>query len=70
MPRSVGVFRHVGFPVEAYPVDWRTRGKIDLAIPFESITAGLRRTDTALHEWAGLVAYRLSGHTSALFPAP
>ena len=70
MPRAVGVFRHVGFAVEAYPVDWRTRGPIDLAIPFESITAGLRRTDTALHEWIGLAAYRALGHTSALFPAP
>ena len=70
MPRSIGVFRHVGFPVEAYPVDWRTRGAIDLAMPFESITAGLRRTDTALHEWIGLIAYRALGHTSELFPAP
>ena len=70
MPRSIGVFRRVGFPVEAYPVDWRTRGPIDLAIPFESITAGLRRTDTAVHEWIGLFAYWLSGRTSALFPAP
>ena len=24
MPRSVGAFRKAGFPVEAYPVDWRT----------------------------------------------
>ena len=70
MPRAVGAFRRVGFAVEAYPVDWRTRGPIDLAIPFESITAGLRRTDTAVHEWVGLVAYWLSGRTSALFPGP
>ena len=26
MPRAVGCFRRVGFDVEAYPVDWRTRG--------------------------------------------
>jgi uncharacterized SAM-binding protein YcdF (DUF218 family) len=70
MPRAIGCFRHVGFAVEAYPVDWRTRGPIDLAIPFESITAGLRRTDTALHEWIGLVAYRLRGYTPELFPGP
>ena len=24
MPRAVGCFRRVGFPVEAYPVDWHT----------------------------------------------
>jgi uncharacterized SAM-binding protein YcdF (DUF218 family) len=70
MPRAIGVFRRVGFPVEAYPVDWRTRGPIDLWLPFESVTAGLRRTDTAVHEWIGLVAYRLTGRTSELFPAP
>ena len=29
MPRAIGVFRHAGFPVEAYPVDWRTRGDAD-----------------------------------------
>ena len=26
MPRSVGVFRQAGFPVEAYPVDWISTG--------------------------------------------
>ena len=70
MPRAIGAFRRAGFPVEAYPVDWRTRGPIDLALPFESVTAGLRRTDTAVHEWIGLLAYRLTGRTSELFPAP
>jgi uncharacterized SAM-binding protein YcdF (DUF218 family) len=70
MPRAIGVFRRAGFPVEAYPVDWRTRGPIDLVLPFESVTAGLRRTDTAVHEWIGLVAYRLTGRTAELFPAP
>jgi uncharacterized SAM-binding protein YcdF (DUF218 family) len=70
MPRSIGVFRKAGFAVEAYPVDWRTRGPIDLWLPFESVTAGLRRTDTAVHEWIGLFAYWLTGRTSELFPAP
>jgi uncharacterized SAM-binding protein YcdF (DUF218 family) len=70
MPRAIGAFRRAGFPVEAYPVDWRTRGPIDLWLPFESVTAGLRRTDTAVHEWIGLFAYWLTGRTSELFPAP
>ncbi len=26
MPRAIGTFRQAGFPIEAYPVDWRTRG--------------------------------------------
>ena len=70
MPRAMGVFRTAGFPVEAYPVDWRTRGPADRVRPFESLGDGLRRTDTAVHEWIGLVAYWLTGKTGSLFPAP
>jgi uncharacterized SAM-binding protein YcdF (DUF218 family) len=70
MPRAVAVFRAADFAVEAFPVDWRTRGPIDATTPFASVTAGLAMTDLAMHEWVGLVAYRLSGKTSELFPAP
>jgi uncharacterized SAM-binding protein YcdF (DUF218 family) len=70
MPRAVGVFRAAGFPVEAFPVDYRTRGAVDLARPFSPISDGLRRTDTAVREWIGLVMYRLAGRTAELFPAP
>lgn len=70
MPRSVGVFRKAGFPVEAHPVDFRTRGAEDLTRPFGSLAAGLARTDAAMHEWAGLVFYRLTGRTDELFPGP
>ena len=70
MPRAIGVFRRAGFPVEAYPVDWGTRGPIDLVLPFDSVTDGLGRTDTAAHEWIGLVAYWITGRISELFPAP
>ena len=31
LPRAIGVFRKAGFAVEAYPVDWRTRGSEDVA---------------------------------------
>ena len=70
MPRAVGAFRHAGFPVEPYPVDWRTRGRIDLILPFANVSDGLKRTDTATREWVGLVVYRLTGRTSELFPGP
>jgi uncharacterized SAM-binding protein YcdF (DUF218 family) len=70
MPRAIGIFRRAGFAVEAYPVDWRTRGRVDLMMPFDSLTGGLRRTDTAVREWVGLAAYRITGQSSALFPAP
>ncbi len=70
MPRAIGAFRAAGFPVEAYPVDWRTRGDASVLLHFVSVADGLKRTDTALREWIGLLAYRLSGRTSALFPGP
>lgn len=70
MPRSVGVFRKAGFDVLPVPVDYRTRGAADLLVPFKSLPSGLQRTDLAAREWIGLLAYRLTGRTSALFPAP
>jgi uncharacterized SAM-binding protein YcdF (DUF218 family) len=70
MPRAMGVFRAADFPVEAYPVDWRTRGPADLVRPFSSLSDGLQRTDTAAHEWVGLLAYWITGKTAALFPGP
>jgi uncharacterized SAM-binding protein YcdF (DUF218 family) len=70
MPRSMGAFRHVGFVIEAYPVDWRTRGTSDLWRPFTNVGDGLRRTDTAMREWVGLVVYRLNGYSADLLPGP
>ena len=70
MPRSVGLFRAEGFAVEAYPVDYRTRGAIDLLRFFSTVGDGLRRTDTATREWVGLLVYRITGRTAELFPGP
>ena len=38
--------------------------------PFPSLSEGLRRTDTAAHEWVGLLAYWLTGKTKNCFPRP
>ncbi|MGE0750146.1 MAG: YdcF family protein [Variibacter sp.] len=70
MPRAVGVFRKAGLAVEAYPVDYRTPPTGAFLLPFRKITAGLSQTDAAVHEWLGLVAYRLSGRVDDIFPAP
>jgi uncharacterized SAM-binding protein YcdF (DUF218 family) len=67
MARAIGVFRKAGFPVEAYPVDWRTRIE-DALHPFATMSEGLRRTDIAVHEWIGLAVYWLIGRSSELFP--
>ncbi|HUU67099.1 MAG TPA: YdcF family protein [Methyloceanibacter sp.] len=70
MPRSMGAFRAAGFTVEPWPVDYRTRGPVDLARPFDKVSEGLRRVDVAMREWVGLIAYWVTGRTDALFPGP
>lgn len=70
MPRSMGIFRHNGWSVTAYPVDYRTFGDSRDFWPTTLSLDSLRRLDVAVHEWAGLLAYRLTGKTNALLPAP
>ena len=56
MPRAMGAFRQNSFPVEPWPVYDRRESK-----PLYVV---------AEHEWVGLIAYRLLGRSSELFPAP
>lgn len=70
MPRAIGCFREVGFPVTAYPVDYRTLGPGRLNGVFRRVASGLDITDIAVREWMGLGAYYASGRIPALFPAP
>jgi uncharacterized SAM-binding protein YcdF (DUF218 family) len=61
MPRAIGAFRAVGFPVEADPVD------------FGSSRANIGRRKQAmlaLREYTALFSYWLSGKTNELFPSP
>lgn len=70
MPRAMGLFRKAGFDVIAYPVDYRTRGPVDLTRLFERIPQGLMRLDLGVNEWLGLIAYRALGRIDELFPGP
>lgn len=69
MPRSVGCFRAAGWSVIPWPVNYTT-GR-DPALwwgwPFPT---RLNQAEGALREWIGLVVYRLTGRSDALFPAP
>ena len=56
MPRAMGSFRQNSFPVEPWPVYDQGEGHPAYEI--------------AEHEWLGLIAYRVLGRSSALFPAP
>lgn len=70
MPRAMESFRAAGFPVEAYPVDFRTTGWRDLATVPGSLLGGLTNLNLAAHEWEGLTIDRLTGRDAAFFPAP
>jgi uncharacterized SAM-binding protein YcdF (DUF218 family) len=72
MPRSVGCFRAVGWPVVPFPVDYHTTG---LSEPWWaqlrfSPPQGISGLGPLIHEGLGLVMYRLMGWTDALIPAP
>lgn len=71
MPRAMGAFRQAGWTdIVAYPVDWETSGAENRGRWFSSASMGLTRLDQAVREWIGLMAYRLAGRMSELFPAP
>ena len=70
MPRSIGIFRKLGFDVVAYPVDYRTGGGPGDFVGLRAMSKTLPDLDAAAHEMLGLLVYFLTGRTSALFPAP
>lgn len=69
MPRSVGIFRQVAWPVLAHPVDYRTRPHGLPRLRFEFLKNMNLLTD-GVREWIGLASYRAMGRTPSLFPAP
>jgi len=68
MPRAVGVFREIGWPVLAWPAGYHSRDHIS-AYP-QSMGKKLAELDSAAHEWVGLAIYYLQGKIGALLPAP
>ncbi len=70
MPRSVGIFRKIGFDVIPYPVDYQTGGVPADFYGFRKPADALRVLESASHEWIGLAAYWLSGKSAAFFPGP
>ena len=70
MPRSVGIFRRVGFPVVPYSVAYRTFGDERDFEMSDSMVDKVAKLDLGVREWIGLTAYWLTGKTDALFPPP
>ncbi len=69
MPRAVGSFRKAGWTILPYPVDYNLMPEKDFALRF-SLRGVLSSADGGIHEWLGLLMYRLTGRTDTLFPAP
>lgn len=68
MPRAVGVFQKNNWEVIPYPVDHKsTRGKGPWQLRF---LGNFKRLEMGLHEWTGLLAYRLTQKIDRLFPGP
>ena len=58
----VGVFCQANWPVIPYPVDHRSN-RSDLLRLSLSFTKNLSLLEEAIHEWIGLIAYRVTGRT-------
>lgn len=65
MPRTMGIFRKLDWPVMAVPVAYKSDSPHSYYLG-----DNLRELDRAVHEWLGLLVYRMTGKTDALFPAP
>ena len=64
MPRAIGVFCQIGWPLIAYPVDYRSGAFVnEIGWNFAS---NLDDLNTAAKEWVGLLAYWLTGKTTSL----
>lgn len=70
MPRSMALFRKAGFPVVAWPTDYRTSGLEGLSVFPDNAADELDKTTSGLREWIGLLAYWLSGRIDSPFPGP
>lgn len=67
MPRALATFGALGWNVSPWPVDYRSG--LDTPALEYNMDQGVHTWRTALHEWLGLWAYRLSGQASAGAPA-
>ena len=75
MPRAIGVFRQLDWPINPFPVDYNTHPRFTGAWygPKNwsfNLTAGLSMLNRIVHEFAGLFVYRITGKTNAFFPGP
>ncbi|MCP5143565.1 MAG: YdcF family protein [Gammaproteobacteria bacterium] len=64
LPRAVASFCAAQWPIVPYPADYKT---LDLT-PYFSLVENLSLLDLAVHEWLGLLYYRMTNATEILYP--
>jgi len=65
MPRAMAVARRLGWTMIPWPTDYLTRPGPRPLADYLDVLGNLARSDAALHEVLGLVAYRMRGAGSA-----
>ena len=68
MPRAVGCFRHAGWEILPYPVDYQPNGR--WRFDYLDLGGSLVLFARAVHEWLGLASYYLTGRIDTFFPGP
>jgi uncharacterized SAM-binding protein YcdF (DUF218 family) len=69
MPRALAAFAAVDFAVKAFPVDYRTAGDSTDNVWFAGgAVFNFANMQVAMHEWMGLVWYRVSGRSRSFLP--
>lgn len=67
MTRAIATFRHAGWNVFPAPASYITDGTFSTRLRF-ALGVHLLEMTTAVHEYVGLVAYRLQGYTDEIWP--
>ncbi|MBA2588373.1 MAG: YdcF family protein [Alphaproteobacteria bacterium] len=65
VPRCVAVFRKLQWPIIPRAVAYKSDADNDL-----HLGSNLKSLDRSVHEWVGLLFYRLTGKSDELFPRP
>ena len=65
-PRAMACFRTLNWRVIPYPTDYMYEYRLQRS----SLSESLEDIDLAVHEWLGLLYYRITGLTLDIYPAP
>jgi uncharacterized SAM-binding protein YcdF (DUF218 family) len=65
LPRAMSVARRIGWRLIPWSTDYATPGNARQIWPGFDLADNLGKLDAGLHEWTGIVAYRLTGRATA-----